>query len=609
MLISPIAAYLKRLHERHQSVTEGKVADYIPELSKANPDWFGICIATRDGHFYEVGDTREPFTIQSISKAFVYGLALQDRGQKHVLARIGVEPSGDAFNAISLKPGSGAPFNPMINAGAIATAGQVASVGNENRIQRILRYLSSCAGRTLDIDPSVYRSESETGHRNRAIGWMLRNFEIIEEDPHEILETYFQQCSIRVTCRDLAFMGATLANQGVNPFTREPAIQRDYVDNILSVMATCGMYDYSGEWLYRVGLPAKSGVGGGIIAVLPGQLGIGIFSPPLDSQGNSVRGIRVCSDLSRDLSLHLFSPAAAPPPALRREYNSGQVASKRRRPAKALKTLRNYGSRIRVLELQGELIFSTVEPVVRELIRLAPYTHHIILDMRRVTGADPIALQMLVTTRAQIATAEPPVRLVFTHAEASLQHELLCAGAGESAVFPDTDAALESSEELLLAELCGSGWQPPQTVPLAQCHLLRDCAADDVEWLDARLPTRNFEAGQSIVVAGEMASEIFFITTGSVEVRLRLGDGKTGSRLDVFSAGMSFGEMAFLDNSPRSADVIAMEAVECRVIDHALFIAMEQERPQLKFAMLAALARQVTANLRQTNLELAAMRT
>jgi glutaminase len=367
------------------------------------------------------------------------------------------------------------------------------------------------------------------------------------------------------------------------------------------------MYDYSGEWLYRVGLPAKSGVGGGIIAVLPGQLGIGIFSPSLDSQGNSVRGIRVCADLSRDLGLHLFSPAAAPPPALRREFDAGSVASKRRRPAKALRTLRNYGSRIRVLELQGELIFSSVEPVVRELIRLAPYTLHIILDMRRVTGADPIALQMLASTRTQLATAEPPVRVVFTHADATVQHELLCAGAGESSIFPDTDAAMESAEDLLLAELCGSAWQPPNAVELSQCQLLRDCAADDVEWLAERMPARNFENGQAIVTTGEMASEIFFITTGSVEVRLRSGD-KVASRLDVFTAGMSFGEMAFLDGSPRSADVIAMEPVECRVIDHALFIAMEKERPQLKFALLTALARQVTANLRQTNRELAAMR-
>ncbi|MCW0217032.1 MAG: glutaminase A, partial [Prosthecobacter sp.] len=301
-MLSPIQEYLKTLHARYASVMDGHLADYIPELAKADPHHFGICIATRDGHVYEVGDTRHSFTIQSVSKALAYGLALEDRGEEHILSRIGVEPSGEAFNAISLKEGTGAPFNPMINAGAIATCGQILPKDGKSRIERILAYLSSFAGRELDIDESIYRSESETGHRNRAIGWLLRNFGIVDEDPHETLETYFQQCSIRVNCRDLALMGATLANQGVQPLTRKRVIPSEYVDNVLGVMATCGMYDWSGEWIYRVGLPAKSGVGGGILAVLPGQLGIGVYSPLLDPQGNSLRGIRVCMDLSHELA-------------------------------------------------------------------------------------------------------------------------------------------------------------------------------------------------------------------------------------------------------------------------------------------------------------------
>ena len=224
---SPVTQVLKTLHQRYASITEGKVADYIPELAKADPNLFGICIATRDGHLYEVGDTRHKFTIQSISKALSYGLALEDRGEEHVISRIGVEPSGDAFNAISLKPGNGAPFNPMINAGAIATCGQVLKKDGLSRIDRIREYLSRCAIGQLDIDEQIYQSESQTGHRNRAIGWMLRNFEIIEEEPRDILETYFQQCSLRVTCADLAVMGATLANQGCNPVTGERAIAHE----------------------------------------------------------------------------------------------------------------------------------------------------------------------------------------------------------------------------------------------------------------------------------------------------------------------------------------------------------------------------------------------
>lgn len=607
MLASPIGEYLFQLHQRHQSLTEGRIADYIPELAKANPSWFGICIATRDGHVYEVGDTRQPFTIQSISKAFAYGLALEDRGEAHVLSRISVEPSGEAFNAISLKPGSGTPLNPMINAGAIATCGQVLRRDGERRIDRIRRYLSACAGNALDIDEAVYRSESATGHRNRAIGWMLRNFNVIDEDPDDILETYFQQCSIQVTCRDLAFMGATLANEGINPLTRERAIQRDYVANILSVMSTCGMYDFSGEWIYRVGLPAKSGVGGGIVAVLPGQLGIGVFSPPLDTQGNSARGIRVCVDLAHDLALHLFKPSAPPPPALRREYDASQVASKRRRSPAAARILRNYGARIRVLELQGELIFPTLEPVIRELVRQAPYARHLLLDFRRVTGTDPVCVQMIAAFGAKLAGSSPAIRLLYCSV-GSLARRLAAAGVPADLIFPDADAALESCEDELLAELQGSVSRAPHAVGLAQCELLRDCTAEDIAWLEARLPAQRFAAGQTIVATGGEATEFFLLTGGTAEVRLRLADGRRSTRVDVFAAGMSFGEVAFLDRSPRSADVIALETVECRVIDRELFASLEAEQPRLKIALLAALSRQLCASLRKTNRELVAMR-
>ena len=267
----------------------------------------------------------------------------------------------------------------------------------------------------------------------------------------------------------------------------------------------------------------------------------------------------------------------------------------------------NYGSRIRVIELQGELIFSTVELVLREVVRQAPYARHVILDCRRVTGGDPVSLEMLIRFGGRLAVAEPSVRLVYCNAD-RLRRELVAAGAAENSIFADTDAALESAEDLLLAELCGSDWRPPQSVPLAQCQLLRDCPPEDIEWLEQRLPSRHFETGQRIVLAGESASEIFFIVSGAVEVRLCLADGHNGTRVDVFAAGMSCGEMAFLDNSPRSADIIALESVTCRVIESALFTALEQERPQLKITRLTALARLVTANLRQTNRELVAMR-
>lgn len=601
---SPVSQILKTLHERYASLNEGSVADYIPELAKADPNLFGICIATRDGHLYEVGDTRHKFTIQSISKALSYGLALEDRGEEHVLSRIGVEPSGDAFNAISLKPGTGAPFNPMINAGAIANCGQILKTGGETRIQRITNYLSRCAGEQLEIDEEVYRSESETGHRNRAIGWMLRNFGIIDEDPRDIVETYFQQCSLLVTCTDLAVMGATLANQGVNPLTGERAIAHVYVDNVLGVMASCGMYDWSGEWIYRVGLPAKSGVGGGILAVLPGQLGIGVFSPPLDAQGNSVRAIRVCMDLARELALHMFNPSAVPPPAMRRAYNATQVNSRRRLPAPAFRTLRRYGERIRVMELQGPLLFSTFEPVVRELVKQAPYCQHVILNFSYVFSIDEVCLRMLRDIRQQLAASG--VRLVCCHT-GRVGKSLAAAGLEPEALFASEDAALESCENAVLASVMPGSWRESPPVALADCTLFAKCDDAELRLLEERMAPKSFAAGETIIQTGTSADELFVLTSGSVEVRLQL-DGDRHQRLDVFAAGMSFGELAFLDGSPRSADIVAVSDVHCRVIDRPFYEALGAELPVLKAKILNEIALQLCDRLRQANIEISALR-
>src|SRR5262249_31743055 len=249
--------YLRRLHGECSGVTGGNVATYIPELAKANPEWFGICLATTTGSVYEVGDSVQPFTIQSISKPFVYGLALEDHGRAHVLSRVGMEPTGDVSNPISLDPGTGRPRNPMINAGAIATTGLISGKSPRTRLKRLLETFSACAGRALAIDEAVYHSESQTGHRNRAIGHMLRNFNMLEDDPTPTVELYFQQCSILVTCRDLAIMAATLANRGINPVTGRQALRGEYVESVLSVMGSCGMYDFAGEWIYSIGMPAK----------------------------------------------------------------------------------------------------------------------------------------------------------------------------------------------------------------------------------------------------------------------------------------------------------------------------------------------------------------
>ncbi|HEX3359015.1 MAG TPA: glutaminase A [Tepidisphaeraceae bacterium] len=304
---SPFRTYLNQLHQRFASVKDGKPADYIPELARANPDLFGISVVTTDGKTFNAGDTAQTFTIQSISKPFVYGLALEKHGRDFVNTKVGVEPTGDAFNSlIRLDEKSKRPHNPMINAGAIATAGLIHGADSTDRLKQMLEMFRKYINHEPQVDVSVFVSEKTTGHRNRAIGHLMLNFGMIDPNVDETLDLYFQQCSILVTSQDLAMIAATLANKGINPVSGERAIEARYVRDILSVMHTCGMYDYSGNWAYSVGLPAKSGVGGGIIAVVPGKLGIGIFSPPLDERGNSVRGIKVCQALVEDLGLHIF---------------------------------------------------------------------------------------------------------------------------------------------------------------------------------------------------------------------------------------------------------------------------------------------------------------
>jgi len=297
---------LDRLHKKYGDCHEGDVATYIPELAKANPDHFGVAVVGVDGNVYEAGETSAEFTIQSISKAFVFGLAVETHGRDAVLKRVGVEPSGDAFNSLELRS-SRKPFNPMINAGAITDTGMVMGASVKERMNKILRLLSDAAGRELCVDESVYRSEKETGHRNRAIGHLLKNVDLIDGEVDEVLDLYFQQCSVLLNARDLAVMGATLANLGTNPLTGKEVLSFDSVRDVLSVMFTCGMYDFAGEWAFRVGIPAKSGVGGGILAVINRQLGIGTYSPRLDSMGNSVRGIRLCTDLAEEMGLHVFN--------------------------------------------------------------------------------------------------------------------------------------------------------------------------------------------------------------------------------------------------------------------------------------------------------------
>jgi len=303
---SEIDGLMSSAYARHLPNRSGAVADYIPELARADAEKFGVAIATVDGAIRSIGDAEQPFTIQSVSKAFVYCLALELVGRDAMLERVGVEPSGDAFNAIYFDPRTDRPFNPMVNAGAITVAGIIHDVAGAGAFDLVLDKLSQAAGRKLDMDEAVYRSEAETGHRNRAIAHLLRNVGALSGDVDPIVDLYFRQCAIRVTAVDLAHMGSTLAHIGENPATGVQVFDLTAVRSTLAVMFTCGMYDYSGNWAFDVGVPAKSGVGGGICGVVNRQLGIGTYSPRLDPKGNSVRGLAVFSDLAEELGLHAF---------------------------------------------------------------------------------------------------------------------------------------------------------------------------------------------------------------------------------------------------------------------------------------------------------------
>ena len=303
----PIQAFLESLYEQCCDLDAGTLASYIPELAKANPNWFAISIVTVDGQTFQVGDFEQPFTIQSISKVFVYGMALEDWGRDRLLEKVGVEPTGDPFNSlIRLDEDSHRPDNPMINAGAIATASLIKGETPTERLNRLLQMFRRYVGRDVYVDISTFLSERATGHRNRAIAHLMLNFGMIDENIEDALDLYYQQCAVLVSCQDLATMAAAIANQGKHPITGEQVVQSKYIRDILSVMYTCGMYNFAGEWAYRVGIPAKSGVSGGILAIVPNQAGIAVFSPPLDVNGNSVRGIKVFESLSREYGFHLF---------------------------------------------------------------------------------------------------------------------------------------------------------------------------------------------------------------------------------------------------------------------------------------------------------------
>jgi len=295
-------------YARFKSNTEGKNSTVYPALARANPDLFGICVVGTSGNLYEVGDDRHEFSIMSVSKPFLFALVCQTVGADEAREKLGVNATGRAFNSVAaVEAGDNGRTNPMVNSGAIATTSLVPGKSHEARWRFIHEGLSRFAGRMLPLNDEVYASASETNFRNQSIARMLQSFGRIYLDPAEATDLYTKQCSLNVTAKDLAVMGATLADGGVNPLTRERVVDAESCRYALAVMATAGLYETSGDWLYDIGLPGKSGIGGGIVTVSPGKGGLGTFAPRLDKAGNSVKGQLVAAFLANRLGLDLFA--------------------------------------------------------------------------------------------------------------------------------------------------------------------------------------------------------------------------------------------------------------------------------------------------------------
>jgi len=293
---------LNAAYEKYKSLQEGKNADYIPALAKVDSNLFGIALVTPDGQIYTAGDTTTEVSIQSISKVFTLARILQDSGNAAIVKNIGVDATGMPFNSIiAIEQKKGAEQNPFVNPGAITATSMVGGANATEIWQRIADTYDGFAGRKLTVLEDVYKSEAETNQRNRAIAYLMYAYGHIHDNPLQATDIYTRQCSVGVNARDLAMMAATLANNGVNPVTRKRMLDAEHVPGLLAVMSTAGLYDDSGQWLFATGLPAKSGVGGGLIAVSPGNFGIAVISPPLDEAGNSVRAQKAITDISAAL--------------------------------------------------------------------------------------------------------------------------------------------------------------------------------------------------------------------------------------------------------------------------------------------------------------------
>jgi len=590
-LANALSDFLAKTHAALMADESGAVADYIPELLKADVKHFGIALATTDGHTYEIGDANVPFTIQSISKAFVFSLALEIFGPDRVATVIGVEPSGDAFNSIRLSADN-RPFNPMVNSGAIACSALIHEAHGQKAAEYVRHMLGRFAGRELGVDESVFNSERLTGDRNRAISYLLRNYQIIKGDVADVLDVYFRQCSVLVTARDLAVMAATLANGGINPITGERVVSPYTVSRTLSVMTSSGMYDYAGEWIYRVGIPAKSGVGGGILAALPAQFGLGSFSPRLDGHGNSVRGLKVCEELSRHFDLHMLNGTSDLRNCVVADYDLSCVSPRGRQPHEQ-SILDEHKNDVRILELTGTLTFANADHIVRRVAD-TPGLQVLVMDFRRVprmsVGAAKILAELF---RALQSSRVTPVLSGVD--KRSANWSILSPHLGETAHhFVRIDEAVEWAEDQIIFRF-GGLMRVVDAMDLAEQELLAHLAPDLVKQLHDLGAPRRFHAGERIFSAGAESASIFFLQSGLVSVKL-----PDGVRLATLVPGTAFGEMALFEKR-RTADVWADSAVRCIELPLEGFYQFRDAHPQIGEQIMRNLAGLMVRRLGRAN--------
>lgn len=640
MMISPLHRYLSEMLENLRPMTSGTVNPVTEVATDPDINKVGITIATINGHQYSSGDSDHKFAIQSIAKVFAYGLALDDLGPTEVGKKIDVEPSGDPFNEVSLQSGTGRPANPMINAGALATVGLIKGKGGTDRLSRISRHMELAAEGSpgeLEINRTVYHAENMSGHRNRALAWLLRSFEIIDSDPEPVVQDYFLECSTDVTTENLSMMAATLANKGVNPVTGREVFSEETTRQVLGVMMTCGMYDAAGNWMIDIGLPAKSGVDGGIMVVVPGQLGIGVYSAPLDSHGNSVRGAAAIRRVTRDLGMHYADAAPLGGSTLRAHYSLSDASLGVVRSTELSQITSQFGDRCQILEVSGDLGFAETETLSRTIVEMEDDVSMVVIDFQGVDDYGRAAILMLASLTAN--WRENGKDIIFIDWGESLVESILdylsvrddlylpdprekakaaSAGqidlpwdaesiekeiSGEFRLFDNRSAALEWAELRLAQRYARQILQTddaprdPDTAPVFE--FLDD---HEVDLLAGYMELRSYTANTVIRRVGQPFGGIYFIRSGRVELAAE-GRGDTRYRHVYLSPGTTFGEFALSYTGRQLTTIRAVDDVEVLVLSARKIAAIEKSNPQLAIRLWTAIAREAYTVLEQSSRE------